>query len=447
MKVEDNSGEFWIDDKSIKKTGTINISDNHLVNIRVNGAIFTGKLTSLHMSHDVINGYIYTGDYIKILDPYSYRGFGFKEEHSHEKYSGSVYATSKFEIPDNPSFTKIRWALDGLDRWLGINPYSVEEINEKKFYVDCILPEEVAAWNTKIGKIRLLSDYSVKRDGNKYELKNSFYLEIEFPEPKELQDCFSLAQNVERFFVTFVNKNNLLPLPSVFREDEETNLFYQTYNYEKGHDTKWYASSFPLMKDNFGTYLSNYIELAPDYLAGFFGYPASFSKGLFIQNRFSQLVTGLEALHTCRYGRYKEAEDRDSDIEKFVAKLRDCTTFNSPERSSLKYFFKERYKYSLRERLVKLVEELDFLDLTAGKIIMKDVSDVRNELMHSGSLKKGSSFSTGTIVRFNYILEMISVLSIMLVTGMEKDIISKIYIDGLFFHHPRVLYESYSKKK
>lgn len=187
--------------------------------------------------------------------------------------------------------------------------------------------------------------------------------------------------------------------------------------------------------------------MTPKYLAGFFGYPSSLSKGLFIQNKFSHLVTGIEVIHIQHYGLQKSPENKNDEILEFKSKIKECTKFRSDERRALRKSF-EKNMNTIWERLYDIISNFDFLDRETASLIILDIVDIRNEIMHYGGIKNNNSrFSDSIIIKFIGILEMLSVISVMFVSGVEKEIIKKIYMESSFYYYPRNLYEGYKRNK
>ncbi|MEN3168617.1 HEPN domain-containing protein [Gluconobacter sp. OJB] len=102
----------------------------------------------------------------------------------------------------------------------------------------------------------------------------------------------------------------------------------------------------------------------------------------------------------------------------------------------------------MRERLYDIISNFDFLDRETASSIILDIVDIRNEIMHYGGIKNNNSrFSDSIIIKFIGILEMLSVISVMFVSGVEKEIIKKIYMESSFYYYPRNLYEGYKRNK
>ncbi|MEN3168618.1 hypothetical protein [Gluconobacter sp. OJB] len=343
MTNKNNRGYFWIENESSKRTGTLTISEDHKVTVHVDGVLFNGELKSLQLSHDELNGYLFSSEYVKILDPYSLRGFGPREEDSHEIYFGSEYIKSNNDISEPQTYSRIRWKLTGLDRWLNISTYNLKKQNElNTFEIEYASDLSELNWETNTGTINILFEYNIHTNEDNLIFEKEFFLEIVFNENKTIKECFELSRIVERFFVTFVSRKHLVSYPSIYNEkNSESVIYYQTYNYDKGPGSEWLSSSFALIKNRFGYYLSNYIEMTPKYLAGFFGYPSSLSKGLFIQNKFSHLVTGLEVIHIQHYGLQKSPENKNDEILEFKSKIKECTKFRSDERRALRKSFEK----------------------------------------------------------------------------------------------------------
>lgn len=448
-------GKFWLDNKQNAIPGTIEFLDNSKVIIFVHGILSSYKMMEFKGEHRELNGEIYNEYDIKIINPVSYPRRGINEKHDCEVYEGDFYIKGKNDLfTENKKYREIKWSLDEYESWINIYPCSIKKYGES--YTVSIDKEcmEKYEWDSEVGLVKIcfeekLDNWFLCNNSSKFEISGSWYLYITINKPEEEIDrIIEISQLVERFFITLVSNNFTIKNPVISDQDgNEYKLSFITYDYRKTNRNNMFVSQLKIFSENFGKILGKYINSYEHYLSGFYSYTSLFVNGGFNETRFASCISGLEAIHTKDFGKYKIKKSRDDIKRTFKEKLIDCTLFDNKERSAILYNYNKKYEFNLGERLKELTSEMDFFDKKKIDRIIENAVSVRNDIAHYGGIRDVNSIFTNKDVTFLLeIFRMIYLFSIMKVIGVDKKTISCLYNSSPDLGGPKICYETYFPK-
>jgi len=448
-------GKFWLDNIQNAIPGTIEFLEKKRVKLFVHGEL--NKTTNdekTKIIYNELNGTLLDGTQIKIVGISPYPEKIINKENVCVLYDGHTYVEGKNGLfEDNKEYREIRWSLDGYERWIGFRPCLIKEDNGK-LYID-IEKDFIDnfKWKTELGMISLIFEEKIVQNALPDSLPSIHILEnwelsLRLDNYLSIDQVTKISQIVERFFTTIVSCELIIKNPKIYDKiGNEFQLSFSTYDYEKIEKTVFFISFFAHFRDNFGHILYNYINEYDKYLSGFYSYSTLFVKGGFNETKLSSCISGLEALHTKKYGRSKINKSKDELKKIFKDKLITCTSFNSRERDSILKTYINKYDYSLKDRLTELTLEMNFLEKEKIKKIIDNVVSIRNDLAHYGGFRDVDPlFTVFDIIFLIEIFKMIYVFSIMKIIGVQQETINIIYDQSSYFGRSQICFERYIPK-
>lgn len=448
-------GKFWLDNIQNAIPGTIEFLENSKVIIFIHGKLYQGEKRVYIVEHKELNGEIYNEYDIKIINPISLPKRGIKEHHDCEVYEGYFYIKGNNELfQENKKYREIKWSLDEYESWINIYPCSIEKDGER--YVTNVNKKNIEKykWELDIGLIKIEFEEKIDNSffsnkSHKISVYGNWNLSIQMKKLEKIDRVIEISNLVERFFITLINNHFTIKNPKIYDQDgNEYDLSFTTYNYAKTDRKPFFVSRLEKFQNDFGIILQNYINSYNHYLSGFYAYTSLFVSGGFHETKFASCISGLEALHTKDFGKYKISKSKDQLKEIFRRKLIDCTSFNKKERNAILSTYQKKYEFSLEERLNELISDMDFFDKDKIGKIIKDAISVRNDIAHYGGIRDiNSKFTSKDITFLLEIFRMIYLFSIMKVIGVPKETISFLYNFSAELGGPKGCYETYVPKE
>lgn len=395
-------------------------------------------------------------EHICLINPFHWnQNFDFScTENSTETYKAFSYAISKkpFDIEGNV-ISSISWPLKNFEKWLYLFSGQVKYIrNEKESIPEVTFePMPLKKWDISLGNLYLKRHWSCPNPipSSSILIEEQYYLTLDFSEKKGINYCIELSRRIFRFFLTFVSSDVCISNPEIKTGNNsciKLNIDQPKIKEPKKGFVK-FVTFFKDIESEFGELFQSYINLYDTYLSGFYLYPSSLIRGIFVEQQFSNIVCGLEALHTHRYGKNPDIDEEK--LSHIKDELRKATSLNSRDRQKIIDSIKYNMKPNLKKRLLDLFHEI-YDDYNEKKLndFLDDVIESRNTIMHYGGPRSTDDpYSVQRIQLLSLSLTPIYVCSVLRIVGIKKEFIKNIFLKSPALYEGRSLLEQYGVLK
>lgn len=292
-------------------------------------------------------------------------------------------------------FSKLSIELAGLEqwRWNDVLTVSKEKVVGKDRSRDVGYTAAPIEYQLEDGRISLRTDVhcTAMEDTPYREISFRQYEWLEYSRtrtttPESLRQEFG---HIEEFLALLTGTYYSLdwPLISISNDRKvETYTLYFWRNIEKSQPPElsnlW--TTFPKIRDTFGTLYSNWRKKRRKYGPGFYLYLGALrNMPMYIEHRFVNLIWGIEALHRGMNPEPSESKSQKKRIEDILSKA--GSLLNSDERGWLKSQLRNRTEPALEHRITSTFSGLPWkitkssLDAFALRCRIR-----RNNLSHYG---------------------------------------------------------------
>ncbi|UTM01289.1 hypothetical protein MID00_17615 [Alcaligenes sp. NLF5-7] len=309
---------------------------------------------------------------------------------SHQKYLAreTVVFNSFNNFPELDAVTNLMIGLDALERWASEPAVKVSKTkrgataraSKPKTYT-FKLSDRTVRLETKIRHTAPADIWLQSAT-----IKQETFLEVEPKVPCSLESIREEFHLLEDLFLLLADVDVALPWPTV-RYGNEVGRYYFERRRSDSQKVDIFKSWAALtwLTDSFGTLLST-LEAQQDILGpGLYLYLGiRRSPALYLENRFSTAIFGLESLHR-RVG----ASVTQAKLEEKIARIIENVQLKK-DRNWLSVRLKNACEPSLEERLFSTFTELDIgLEPKELRAFSKECADLRNQVAHFGGQRDG----------------------------------------------------------
>jgi hypothetical protein len=446
MRVESQTieGYFWLPETPDHKvSGKLLISERGDVNLEIMGAITKDCPMDPDELHRV-HGQLENGKAVTI-EPnfFTNRSLSLPGMAKSKLSCRLVIIGAFFDAEEDIAFDRVKFAVEGLNEWVGISGIKVEN-----------------NWKEKTGSIHFTppeEETHILDDGNEFSIRFQWTLPSSGPATTE-------AKITQKSLIEISSSNGLLPLkvyaqyiyrftnflclahdkplaltyleayhPDIHIEltdkqvPQNIEVIYPSLPHpDKEHKTDIFGLLFnyKAVSENFAKVLSNWLkdydELEPAFNLYF---AATGSDNLYLDNKFLFLVQGLETLHRRTNPNKTHMEPKQyKELKELL--LNSCTEEH-------KQWLKSKLQYanevSLRQRLKDLIEPVSeyFGNNTTIKTLLNDTVNTRNYLTHFDKTAEKKAKRDEDLLNLFYKLEVLFKLILLKRIGLDEEQITE----------------------
>lgn len=393
-------------------------------------------------------------DYICLINPFHSRhNLDFScVDNSKETYGSFCYAISsnKFDIENN-TISSISWPLKNFEKWLYLFSGKIDYNQNEDAPTVVFTPIPLKSWETTLGRLHLERywhcPYSMP--STKTCIEEKYYLTLNFSKKQNIEYCLDLSRKVSQFFLTCISNHIQLSNPIIKTNTNKNIKIRINKRILSQENQNLHQFIFPLktLEDDFGSVIESYINLYDKYLGGFYLFPSSLIKGLFVEHKFSNLVCGLESLHTNYFGKnYNVNEEKIKHIQQ---ELKNISSLNCRDRKRIIHSIKYSMSPNLQSRLYDFFKCIyDNYNEEKLNELLNEIVNIRNKIMHYGGPQNiGDAYSVQRIALLNLSLAPIYICSVLWIIGIKKELIKNIFLNSPALFEGRVLLEQYGVLK
>jgi len=379
MAIFEERGLFWWADEAVPEkqfapdscvAGLLIISDDQLIDKDIQGLLKTSNKRVL------LNGLTGGGG------QFSTSGM------SYENYiAGQCLVADGFaKPPATRAFKEIIVPLAGFEEWLRLAAIKVTSSN-RVVSVKYKRPKD-AVYPTADGKLSIhfesAGDSSGTVFGMTLSLKETASAVLRFRKPLALKDLIAQYQLLEDLLLVLTGSDHTLDWPWIAADKTARyRLYFPKLGSKaaspppKAHEC---VTNFVQLRERFGDIWSGWKKKREAFGPGFYLYLGT-RRGvrLYIENRFVNLVFGLEAFHRIKFPSSGETR-LDAKIERIVAQVSRAT-----DKKWLARVLKHAGEPPLDQRLYATLREVPLgLDQTRLRRFCEECGKLRNDISHFG---------------------------------------------------------------
>lgn len=283
------------------------------------------------------------------------------------------------------------------------------------------------------------------------ELVEKIGIEIQSPTCLSINDHLREYRNLCHFIYLLTGSGYNLEWPVLInKKKNSTSGFFKLYQYRKpgvttrpGRHSSWL--NLDDVKAEFGGlyegWLAKQEKLGPS-VGLFFG--ARRHLGLYAENRFVNLIWGLESLHRGSFNPQKKAP-MGAKAERILTAIFETKIFNNSDRRFIRDRFEGRFEPSLAERLQECINELDLpIDTDQLKVFCERCAGIRNDISHFGGRRPGSPYQNliNEIIAKTEVIEVLYRALLLRETGLSSQAIRKVFTVSYSSRLLRIAFEN-----
>ncbi len=451
----DEPGHFWWRDEKIAEgdfapanhvTGQLVIGHDGYVKLDLNGLL----PTEMHAWEQIFNSEARkvprqiqgilkkSGNHVLLVDAVRVGGQANSSRFSYEKYFASLCLVGKAEFPRNaalPKFSSFDVDMSGYEDWLEHGTLKVD-LRQRTFAVKGKVVRDLA-FNTAFGKLTFKQNTEFPDSGglHLFSLKMREFVTLSITHKKSVNAEHVRDQHskLQELLILLTDSHHSLAWPIVQLnrgKKRYTLYFHRSMSSASPPERYDMPTLFNQFKENFGEIFSTWSAKRETFGAGFYGYASTRREmKLYVENRFANLIQGLESFHRTKYGDQPAAPEFQERVKRILEQVK-----QEDDKTWLDGKLQYAGEPTLATRLFEMFQELP---LKLRRRSLKDFCfkcvSVRNDLAHLGGRRTRESSS-------NYLQE-IEKLSGALTFMYHMILLREIGIDDDTIY--RWLYKSY----
>lgn len=405
----------------------------------------------------IIQGVLKTaGEQVILLGLYTSGGRASFGGMSYERYGAETCLVGHSKLPKSGElkFNCLDVDLKGYEEWHEINSIASRRTTRslkvsynkvKASVYDLAAGRKLAITSTLKGPYLGDDKFSA------IELVEKIGIEIRSPTPVPVDTHLREYRNLCHFVYLLTGSEYNLEWPVLIsKKRNSASGFFKVYEYRKpglatppGRHSSWL--NLDDVKASFGQLYDGWREkqekLGP-CVGLFFG--ARRHLGLYAENRFVNLIWGLESLHRGCFILEGKAP-MGAKADRILKAIIDTGLFNKSDRRFIKERFEGRFEPSLAERLHECIKDLDLpVDSNDLKAFCERCAGIRNDISHFGGRRPGSLYQS-LIDEIIVKTEVVAVLYRALLlkeTGLGSQVIRKVFTAG---HSSRLIRRAFER--
>jgi hypothetical protein len=420
--ILEHRGYFWWWDEPILKgnfapenhvTGLLSIQQDGSSKLELDGEFPSSdhiltKLANRNQSNPrerTIQGiFKETGQHVLLLDAVEDGGVFNSNRFSYERYFATRCLISDYEFPKTNlgvRFSEMQVKLTGLEEWLRLGSISVNRtrrsISAKQ------RTQKDISYDLNDGSLSLehftSGPYPGKRRTHKLELREFITLIFRPKKSMSAGDVQTEFQSLQDLFTLLTDSHYSLEWPTVspVRSKKRYTLYFQR-SVSSATAPNWHETptNFAQLKPHFGKIVDTWREKRAFFGAGFYSYLGTRRDvTLYVENRFTNLVGGMEAFHRVKSPTTESSTNLDAKISRILEDVK-----LAKDRRWLAKILDHKNEPALEQRIFENIRDLPLgLDEDRLRRFSTDCASRRNEIAHfMGERQQGN--------RTNFIVDL-----------------------------------------
>lgn len=462
--IVDDHGEFWWRNLD-SKTKFVSSSNNspiagHLVvdgegrcKLELHGVLsdvqtFMHRMTGDELSETenlAIQGQLKgSSEHVMLLGVYSDGGRVSFGGLSYEKYVADtcLIGNSEFVEGGEPKFESLYISFKGYEEWLNIDVINAKR-TKRSLKISYKPPSDLTYNLQDNRKLSVRSFLSGPAYGShsfsELSITNHVGVEIQQSQLESISSNLREYKSFCHFMILLTGSDYNLEWPTVSSKVRgSTKKSFKVYTYRRlGSLTKpdrhsaWL--SFCDAKEDFGSMYESWRGCQKELGASiglFFG--ARRHMGLYGENRFVNLIWGLESLHRAVF-KVDENKDFRDKSERIMKQIFDVCSFNRSDRKFLQSRLGGRFEPILADRIRACIDDLDLpLNVKKLAIFCERCAEIRNVISHFGGRKPGATYPSllSELIDKTEAVSVFYRAILMKRTGLTSPMLKKIFLHG-----------------
>ncbi|KWH09744.1 hypothetical protein WT59_20715 [Burkholderia territorii] len=405
--ILDEQGYFWWHDEKYPNTqfapehhvtGWLKIADDGELRLELDGMLkddqhpfaqFADNVSSRRSPRPIQGITKKTGKKVLLIDAVATGGQFRSNSFSFERYFATMCLVGDNAFVKNgkvPRFSQIEIDLTGFENWLRLGTLDVKR-TKRVMKLQCDVVRDVV-YNTEVGKLKFAKHTDVIEPNglHRFEAKVREYMTLTFKRksalsPEQVREEFGALQDL---MTLLTNSHFSLAWPTVQVSGSKkrfTFYFRRLTSSASPPELHELCTNFFELRDSFGEIYAAWRTKREAFGPGFFSYLSTRRDvNLYVENRFSNLVQGMEFFHRTKHG----AELPDTALQDKVDRILADITL-AKDRKWLMRRLQHAAEPTLEQRLSAMFESLPFdIDPQRLKSFAKACADIRNDLAHFG---------------------------------------------------------------
>ncbi|MFM0377871.1 hypothetical protein PQQ72_12770 [Paraburkholderia strydomiana] len=354
-----------------------------------------------------------SGRRVLLLDAVRSGGTFHSDRFSHSEYFAS-FSLVGAEPPPRAAkaltFSAFDVELKGFEEWLDVGSINVVRTNRTIKLSNKRIPD--LEYETSSGRLIIKHHLVDSRIGSPkhYEvaLREYLSLQMHFKRGETAEGVLSELAMLQNLFIVLTDSDFPLSWPTVTvtRSRRKFSLFFhRLQGSDKPPTLRNCPVRFSSIKESFGAICGKWKSGLKEHGAGYFAFPSTKRKiDQYAENKFSNLVYGLESFHRSKFG----SRPRDNALQEKIDEI--LSQVGTRHRRWLRGALQFQGEPSLKERLIALFSTLP-IELNGALLddFAKRCADLRNDIAHFGGKRTRESTADFLLV-VSRLTEALSVL-------------------------------------
>jgi hypothetical protein len=451
--IINEQGHFWWHDIEIPAnhfapadhvTGKLTIAGTGAISLELDGKMSDStERTSYFAAADegreprTIEGILKeSGKHVLILDAVRNGGTFNSDRFSYEKYFATFIIVGKEAPPrklEALKFSKFEVELKGFEAWLGTGSIMVTRSSRTLKLSNRRLPE--VTYQTPSGRLILKHHLVDSRSGSPHHFKVTlhefFSFQMRFKKPEVADGVLSEWGVLQNLLILLTGTDYPLPWPSV-TVSRTRNTFTLFFHRLSASDTPPTFRECPVrfssINESFGDIVTKWKDGVKTHGAGYFAFPSTKRKMTqYVENKFSNLMYGLESLHRSKFGNQPRDSKLQAKIDSILAQV------DSKQRPWLQRALQFQGEPSLKERLMKLIKIVP-MKFEGARLddFTKRCAELRNDIAHFGGSRTRASTADFNleVSRLSEALSVLYHMILLLDIGVSEELVRKWLASG-----------------
>jgi hypothetical protein len=425
-------------------TGKLPVANTGAINLGLHGTISDAEQsTSYFAAADkgraprAIQGILKeSGKHVLLLDAVRNGGTFNSDRFSYEKYFATFIIVGKEAPPKNlevVKFSKFEVDLIGFEAWLDTGSIKVARSTRTIKLSNRRLPD--VPYQTPAGRLLLRHHLVDSRDGSPHHFKVTlhefFSFQMRFKRPESADGVLSEWGVLQNLLILLTGTDYPLPWPSV-TVSRSRNTFTLFFHRLSASDTPPTFRDCPVqfssISASFGDIVTRWKDGVTTHGAGYFAFPATKRKMTqYVENKFSNLMYGMESLHRSKFG----SQPRDSKLQAKIDGI--LAQVDSKQRPWLQRALRFQGETSLKERLMELIKVVP-MKLEGARLddFTKRCAELRNDIAHFGGHRTRASTADFNleVSRLSEALSVLYHMILLLEIGVSEELVRKWLASG-----------------
>jgi hypothetical protein len=333
-----------------------------------------------------------------------------------------------------PKFDTLEVPLGGFEGWLRLGSI---ELSKSDTGISAKYTElKEAAYEFEDGELSINFNAETETSGipgtNTFSLKESASIRLRSKSELSLDDLKSQYGLLEDLFILLTDSDYCLDWPWVSTGDDTKYRFYflrvRSRNTIAAPEYYECCTSFPQLRDEFGSIWSNWKTKREEFGPGFYLYLGT-RRGmrLYAEHRFVNLIWGIEAFHRKKYPT-STSNALSEKIDRIVEQITAVT-----DKRWLREKLKNAHEPPLGQRIFEVFQTLPIdLDQARLRAFSETCARLRNDISHFGIQRHAGSYtdSVQNLERLSGALSTLCHVLLLHEIGINKGIFKRWIYEG-----------------